>query len=229
MVHARSEPRAMSGFGSGLREPYGRALRDPTRTLYLRDAQTETRTDSVRVEVERFLAAADAGDEAIVADASGPVLDVGCGPGRMVHAAIMAGHLALGVDISETAVRIGQDHGLPVLQRSVFHDLPGEGEWGTVLLIDGNIGIGGDPVTLLARCGELMHPEGRVIVEAHPEPERDRVFMGIVVDDLDHESLPFPWAEVGAERLRVHARRAGLTVVREWSTRGRAFTELSRG
>ena len=99
------------------------------------------------------------------------MLDIGCGPGRFVHAAIMAGHLTLGIDISATAVRIAQEHGLPVLRRSVFQDLPGEGTWGTALLIDGNIGIGGDPAALLRRCAELVRDDdGRVLVETHPEP-----------------------------------------------------------
>lgn len=198
--------------------------------LYLRDASDEPSADTSRLDLDRFLAAADAGDAEALADASGPMLDVGCGPGRVVHAAIMAGHLALGIDVSRTAVDIAQEHGLPVLRRSVFHDLPAEGTWGTALLIDGNIGIGGDPEALLARCAELVRPDGgRVLVETHPDPSRDRAFDGIVVDDLRRESLPFPWAEVGAIALRGHARRAGWHLVREWVTHGRAFAEYVRG
>ena len=41
--------------------------------------------------------------------------------------------------------------GGPALVRSVFETLPGEGRWDTVLLMDGNIGIGGDPAALLGR------------------------------------------------------------------------------
>ncbi|TPX01052.1 SAM-dependent methyltransferase, partial [Schumannella luteola] len=81
MASASSELQTASSFGSGLREPYGRALRDPSRVLYLRDAHLDAPAEPVRVEVERFLAAADAGDTSLVAQTAGPVLDVGCGPG----------------------------------------------------------------------------------------------------------------------------------------------------
>jgi SAM-dependent methyltransferase len=215
-----------SVFDASRDGPYARALRDPGRTLYLRDVVTP---EAVRLDVERFLAGADASDAAALAAATGPVLDIGCGPGRFVHAAIMAGHLTLGIDISETAVRIAQEHGLPVLCRSVFQELPGEGTWGTALLIDGNIGIGGDPVILLRRCAELIRDgDGRILVETHPDPARDRVFVGVLVDDLDHESPPFPWAEVGVRALLGYASAAGLVACREWSAHGRSFAEYAR-
>lgn len=218
-----------ASFGSGAREPYARALRDRARTLYLQEAGPWSSTEPVRIELQRFLDDADASDAEVVDKIRGPVLDVGCGPGRMVHAAIMAGHLALGIDISPAAVSVAHEQGLPVLRRSVFHDLPAQGQWGTVLLIDGNIGIGGDPETLLRRCAGLVYRTGGcVVVEAHVDHRRDRVFDGIVVDDLHRESLPFPWAEVGLGALRGHAARAGLRPVREWAARGRTFAELGR-
>lgn len=225
MARTTPELRPLSTFGAGGREPYSNALRDPARSLYLRDASSAER---VHVGVARFRGAADAGDAALVATARGPVLDVGCGPGRMVHAAILAGHLALGIDISETAAQLGQEQGLPVLRRSVFQDLPGEGDWGTALLLDGNIGIGGDPASLLRRCGELVQTDGLIVVETHVDPSRNRVFEGVVVDDLHQESLPFPWAEIGAISLRRYARQVGLAPQREWVSHGRPFTELAR-
>jgi len=228
---ARTPP--TGAFDSGGREPYANALRDPARTVYLRPADDDVphdlSPDAVRLEIERFLAGADDGDADVLTSATGPVIDIGCGPGRFVHAAIMAGHLTLGIDISETAVRIAQEHGLPVLCRSVFQDLPGEGTWGTALLIDGNIGIGGDPVALLRRCADLVREvDGRVLVETHPDAARDRIFTGVLVDDLSRESLPFPWAEVGADALREYAAAADLTVTREWTVNGRAFAEYAR-
>jgi SAM-dependent methyltransferase len=217
-------------FDNGDGQPYGLALRDPARTLFLRDADGDDLSiDHVRLDVERFLAGADDGDAEALAGIIGPVIDVGCGPGRIVHAAIMAGHLTLGIDISATAVRIAQEHGLPVLRRSVFQDLPAEGTWGTALLIDGNIGIGGDPFALLARCAELVRAgDGRVLVEAHVDPERDRQFAGVLVDDLHRESLPFPWAEVGTSALLRYARRAGLVMTRQWTHHTRQFAEYAR-
>jgi len=75
----------------------------------------------------------------------GPALDIGCGPGRFVQSIAANCTAALGIDISDSAVRQTAARGGSVLRRAVQHRLPGEGRWGTVLLADGNIGIGGDP------------------------------------------------------------------------------------
>ena len=96
----------------------------------------------------RLARLADATDDAAIRTAQGPVLDVGCGPGRMLRAAALQGHLVLGIDVAPAAVRLARGQGLPVLLRSVFDRLPGMGRWGTALLMDGNIGIGGDPSAL---------------------------------------------------------------------------------
>ena len=56
-----------------------------------------------------------------------------------------------------------------MVRRDLFGALPGEGTWSHVLLADGNIGIGGDPVTLLSHTmwkegSRLSHdPSGRPI------------------------------------------------------------------
>lgn len=224
----------MSTFGAGKHEPYDHALRNPARSLFLGEA-THARSGIgaltfSRVDIERFLGDADEDDLDAIARAAGPILDIGCGPGRMVKAAILGGELALGIDVSPVAVGIAQDRGLPVLRRSVFHELPSEGTWRTVTLLDGNIGIGGDPTALLERCAALVlgAGRGRILVETDPDPSRDRRFDAVVVDDLDRSSLPFPWAEVGPIALREYAAAAGLTLVREWSRRQRAFSEFAR-
>jgi hypothetical protein len=95
-----------------------------------------------------------------------------------------------------------------VLQRSVFQRLPAEGRWRTVLLADGNIGIGGDPVRLLTRCRDLTDPEGRVLVELAPPGiglyrHRARLESGHVVGPW------FDWAEVGVDAIAEVARAAG--------------------
>lgn len=233
MAYLSREPVNTADFGAGAHAPYDHALRDPDRRLYLHISQDliadDATTERVLLDVDRFLAAADDGDAAAMHSVTGPVIDIGCGPGRIVRAAIMAGHLALGIDVSAAAVEIAQERGLPVLCRSVFHDLPSEGTWGTALLFDGNIGIGGDPQALLERCAQLMLADGtgRVLVETHPDAARDRIFEGVVVDDLARASLPFPWAEVGSIALRRYAERAGLRLVREWSHQSRFFAEYA--
>jgi SAM-dependent methyltransferase len=217
----------------GSQAPYDQALRDPLRSLYLYETPTpgELPPPALRtqLDVQRFLATADEVDEAMVRLIAGPVLDVGCGPGRIVKAAILAGHLALGIDISPVAVEIATERGLPVLCRSVFHDVPSQGTWATAMLFDGNIGIGGDPVALLRRCAEVITADGtgRILVEAHEDPSADRRFEGLLVDDLARASLPFPWAEVGVRALSRYAEAAGLVMTRQWRMRERTFVEYA--
>ena len=177
------------------------------------------------VDVRRYLAPADVVDKELLQHCRGPVLDIGCGPGRMVQAAILAGHIALGIDVSTTAVAIAQERGLPVLCRSLFQELPAEGTWGTVLVLDGNIGIGGDPLTFLQRCADLVVDDGwgRILVEVHPDADREQLYEGVVVDDLSQESLPFPWAEVGARTLHGYAETIGLSLLSRWQRGQRAF------
>lgn len=214
-------------FGRGAMEPYDHALRDTARTLHL--VEPSGGRAPQQVDVAKFLAPADHHDEDVLARVVGPVLDLGCGPGRLVRAAILGGHLALGIDSSPVAVRIAQEQGLPVLRRSIFEPLPGEGTWGTTMLIDGNIGIGGDPAALLARCAALVRAGGHVLVEAHPDPARDRRFDAVVVDDLGRESLPFRWAELGIRALLTAAGSVGLRPVCRWTRGGRTFAEFATG
>lgn len=226
MTPTGSAPTILAAFGAGDAHPYEHALTDGDRVLHLHEYQSDRAP--VRLDIERFRAEADAVDAAIVRTVFGPVIDIGCGPGRIVRAAIIAGHLALGIDVSLAAVQLAQDQGLPVLRRSIFGDLPAAGTWGAALLIDGNIGIGGDPRALLQRCAELVVDDGRVLVEAAADPLRDHVFEGVVVDDLERTSLPFPWAEVGVIALRRYAADAELRLVREWERAGRVFAEYVR-
>ncbi|MEU1973514.1 class I SAM-dependent methyltransferase [Microbacterium sp. NPDC019599] len=180
------------------------------------------------MDVDRFLSEADEVETALARALPAPVLDVGCGPGRMVRAALDAGHTALGVDASHAAVSIAQRRGLPVLHRSVFDALPAEGEWGSALLLDGNIGIGGDPAALLRRCAGLLRSGGRIIIETHRTARRDHRFEGMLRDDVGPSATAFPWAEVGRIPLRRHAAAAGLEPVREWRAARRRFAEYVR-
>lgn len=215
-----------TSFGAGHAEPYERALRAAHKRVVLRDL---LRGHETHVDLARFLAAPTAGERRLVEALPAPILDVGCGPGRMLQAARSARREALGVDVSPASVAIAASRGLRAIRRSVFDPIPGEGSWGSALLLDGNIGIGGEPADLLARCAELVRPTGRVVVETHRLRGRDHRFDGVIVGDDGGTSLPFRWAEVGAAALRRYAGIAGLTFVREWRASGRrAFAEYER-
>ena len=214
-------------FGSGGAEPYARALRRDDQVLYLRDIESDSLTPSRAMDVSRWNDAADAADHGLLDGINGAVLDIGCGPGRMVRAAMHRGLTALGIDVSETAVEIARESGLMVLNRSVFERLPREGMWGAALLVDGNIGIGGDPSCLLERCAELISADGVIVVEVHSDSLRDHMYDGTIVDIRGHQSDAFPWAEIGETALIRRAEQIGLQLDQRWEIDGRFFCRLA--
>lgn len=104
----------------------------------------------------------------------------------------------LGIDVSEAAVARTVALGGQALRRSVFESLPGEGRWGTALLIDGNVGIGGDPPALLDRMSQLLSPGGLLIAETVADPDIDERVQVRVTDARGATGDPFPWARSAA-------------------------------
>ena len=167
------------------------------------------------LQVARWCGPPDAADEELLRRCRGPVLDVGCGPGRLTIALTERGIPVLGVDISRTAVARVRQAGACALRRSVFDPLPGQGRWATVLLADGNIGIGGYPDELLRRCARLLAPGGRLLIEAEPDDIDER--MTAWLEHADGRRGPvFPWARLGESALLELAAAAGLTLFEEW-------------
>jgi SAM-dependent methyltransferase len=218
---------ATNTFGSGGAEPYAQALRqNDAVTLLLRDDERGAASEST-MDVARWNAGADDADLTLLRSVAGPVLDIGCGPGRMVRAAAGLGLEVLGVDVSPTAVAIATEAGLPVLERSVFDAVPGEGSFQTALLVDGNVGIGGDVPALLVRCRSLLTATGEIVVELHPDDGRDSTYTGRLVDARGAESELFPWAEIGLRPMTELAARLGFTLLQSWTIDGRTFCRLA--
>jgi hypothetical protein len=139
---------------------------------------------------------------------------------------------ALGVDVSVQAIQRCLERGAAVLHRDAFERLPGEGRWQHVVLADGNIGIGGDPVTLLRRCRALLAEGGSVLLELEAGAG---VWCGtayLETDDVPGDGMfvlsgdPwFPWAVLGPLAVDEVAAEAGLVVIAR-ADGDRCFVEL---
>ncbi len=156
------------------------------------------------------------GDGSLLDRCTGPVLDVGAGPGRLTVALAERGIPALAIDITPYAVLLARSSGALALQRDVFGYLPGTGRWATVLLADGNIGIGGDPETLLRRARNLLRPDGTVVAEIGPPgvPARCELVR------LRTPAGPgpwFPWASISADQVCTLGSATGLSATQVWT------------
>lgn len=167
------------------------------------------------------------GDISIVDRCQGATLDVGSGPGRLTVALGERGIPALGIDVTPYAVHLARTAGALALLRDVFGHVPGAGRWMTVLLADGNIGIGGDPVALLRRVSELLTPLGRALVEVQP-PGAELRREDVRLRHGDQTGAWFPWAYVGMDQIAGLAEAAGLALAETWVAHGRWFTVLRR-
>ena len=156
----------------------------------------------------------DPGDASLVGRCHGPTLDVGSERGRLTVALAERGIPALGIDVTPFPVRLTRASGALAILRDVFGRVPGTGRWQTVLLADGNIGIGGDPAALLRRIGDLLAPDGHALVEVQaPGAPGTPAAEG-------------PRARVRADQIGDMARGAGLVLRETWTESGRWFARL---
>jgi SAM-dependent methyltransferase len=191
----------------------------PLARLRLVDGRTEP------LPLERWLGPIDAADAAVLDRATPLVLDIGCGPGRHSAALRAAGKPALGVDLSPVAVRLARGRGAAAIARSVFADVPGTGEWRTALLLDGNIGIGGDPAGLLRRVATLLAPHGAALVELGA-PGSGTYRTRVRLEAPGAVSEWFGWARVAIDGIDRIAADAGLAVGEAVAVEGRWFASL---
>lgn len=179
----------------------------------------------VPLDVARWSAPADETDETLLSRATGAVLDVGCGPGRLTAALHERGANVLGLELDPSLPVLARLAGAPLLLGDVFDAVPRCGQWDSVLLADGNVGIGGDARALLRRAAELVAPAGQVLVEL--VPGADPPAGPVRLEGMGLTSSWFRWALLGRSDLPIVAAAAGLDVRETWSAGGRAFAALT--
>jgi SAM-dependent methyltransferase len=181
--------------------------------------------EAITLHVGRWFAEPSAAEHDVLALTLAPVLDIGCGPARHTLALEARGVETLGLDVSSWAVRAARDRGASVVEGDVFDLIPDEGTWGTALLLDGNIGIGGDPARLLDRVRRLLRHGGRALVELGAPGSGSRSFLA-QIEGAD--ATWFPWASVAADDIGRLASAVGLRPSRPWPAEGRWFARLDR-
>ena len=199
-----------------------------TTTLTVRRAQLRDQTGTLLpAPADRWFRPAEPAEQRALDCVRGPALDIGCGPGRHVVALAERGVPALGIDITAGALDHARARGAMVLERCVFEQLPGTGRWRTALLLDGNIGIGGNPTALLRRVAQVLAPDGRALIEvgAHGTG-RSGARVRLEIDGVGGPW--FDWAVVDHDELAPLAGSAGLAVEDLWRDDGRWFAWLGR-
>lgn len=178
-----------------------------------------------RRDARAWVGEADEVDRRVLDRILGPVLDIGCGPGRHVVELARRGIVVLGIDVGASVLSIARRRGAITLERSVFDRVPGAGRWRTALLLDGNVGIGGDPGALLARTRRLLAPGGTAIVEASaPGAGAPTRAARLVV--AGRSGPWFTLATLAADEIAPVASAGGFRVGEEWHDGGRWFAQL---
>jgi SAM-dependent methyltransferase len=165
-------------------------------------------------------------DEAVTRMCNGPTIELGCGPARLIARLYDRGIPALGIDRSAAAIRLAGRGGAPALLSDVFEPLPWMGRWQTVLLVDGNVGLGGDPGRILGRAAELLRCGGRCVAEFESDAIGIRA-RWVRLESACDVGPWFRWASVGVDSAATLAAQVGLTLTSIRLISGRVIASLA--
>jgi len=206
---------------------YGAALRRAATGSHadLRLIDPAGRRPAIRLSPTEWCGSLRPGDAQLLARCHGATLDVGCGPGRLTAALASRWIPALGIDISSEAVRQARQRGADAELACILTSDLAPQSWQHLLLIDGNIGIGGDPSRLLGRCRDLLRPDGDIFVEVDP-PGATSWAGSVNLGYRGGVSSPFEWAVVAADDLGALAADVAMAVFEMWPAADRWFARL---
>ena len=187
-THRASHGRYLGGLGEHPHDVFDSALTGLPVRLITHDGR------ELPTAANRWYAPANHDDQWLLRRCTGPTVDLGCGPGRLVAELTARAVPALGIDCSPHAVRECRHRGGAALRRDLFDVLPEEGRWHHALLADGNIGIGGNPHTLLRRCATLIRPGGTLLIETVPPTTNKDI------DNKDISDIHTPADHTAADR-----------------------------
>ncbi|GAA4963613.1 hypothetical protein GCM10023238_33900 [Streptomyces heliomycini] len=182
---------------------------------------------AVPLDVERWCAEADAADLEVLRRCEGAVLDVGCGPGRLVRGLGVRGRRALGVDVSEAAVAHTVRRGGQALLRSVFDPLPGTGRWGTACSWTATSASAAIRPPCSPASPGSWHRAACWSRRTVPRPDVDERALVQVTDARRTPGAPFPVGpprHSGAAAVTRRGRAGGRDD--QWSMDGRSFVAL---
>ena len=145
--------------------------------------------------------------------AAGPVVDVGCGPARHARHLQAAGLRAVGLDTSAGALATARALGLRLAVQADALTGPIPAGFGTALLLDGNVGMGGSPAgaaALLARLAGAAGDGARLLVGGRaPRGRRPWRRLVLRAEYLGRAGPWFDWLVPSLATLTAMAAAAG--------------------
>lgn len=117
------------------------------------------------------------------------LLDIGCGRGGFVEAAVSSGWNALGIELSETAVKLAASLGLPVQLKDLFDPSIRAG-WNVIVMTE-VIEHLPNPGDFISRAEKLLAPGGLLYLTTPCWDSVERRFLGARWDVIHREHLSY--------------------------------------
>ena len=178
-------------------DAWGRALADHLEGLDVPTPELETAGGQVgeAMHPEWFFREHDQWDwwerELLDAVTSGPVLDLGAGAGRVSLWFQKRGFDVTAVDNSPLAVHVCRKRGITDVRLADVNEPPDDKRWGAVLLLCGNLGLGGTREgvrSLLTRLATICAPGAVLVGDTVDPPHRESIQLRI-----RYEGVASPW------------------------------------